>query len=62
MALPSRDQTFAFADCRELLEKLGREIDRYREVTGQDEELEPEALLNLVNQLKDSAFNASVTA
>jgi hypothetical protein len=61
MPLPGREQTFAFADCRELLEKLDREIDRYREVAGRDE-TEPEALLKLVNQLKDSAFNASVTA
>jgi hypothetical protein len=61
MALPSRDQTFAFADCRELLNKLEREIDRYREVVGRDEN-EPEALMKLVDQLKDSAFNAAVTA
>jgi hypothetical protein len=52
MPLPSREQTFAFADCRELLEKLQREIDRYREVAGRSRE----------DQLKDSAFNASVTA
>jgi hypothetical protein len=61
MPLPSRDQTFAFADCRELLEKLDREIDRYREVAGRHED-EPEILFNLVNQLKDSAFNAAVTS
>jgi hypothetical protein len=61
MALPSREQTFAFADCRELLEKLDREINRHQEVAGRDE-LEPGALVNLVDQLKDSAFNASVTA
>jgi hypothetical protein len=61
MPLPSREQTFAFADCRELLEKLDREIDRYREVAGRDED-KPNALLKLVEQLKDSAFNASVTA
>jgi hypothetical protein len=61
MPLPSRDQTFAFANCRELLEKLDREIDRYRDVAGRDE-AEPEALFNLVNRLKDSAFNAAVTA
>ncbi len=60
MPLPSRHQTF-FEDCRELLEKLNREIERYREVAGRDED-EPEALLKLVDQLKDSAFNASVTA
>jgi len=61
MPLPSREQTFAFADCRELLEKLDREIDRYREVAGRDG-LERDALVKLVDQLKDSAFNASVTA
>jgi hypothetical protein len=62
MALPGRDQTFAFTDCRELLEKLDREVDRYGEVAGRDELLDPEALLKLVHQLKDSAFNAAVTA
>jgi hypothetical protein len=62
MALPGREQTFAFANCRELLEKLDRELDRYREVVGRDELSEPDALLRLVDQLKDSAFNASVTA
>ena len=61
MPLPSRDQTFAFLNCRELLEKLDREIDRYCDVAGRNE-AEPEALFNLVNQLKDSAFNAAVTA
>jgi hypothetical protein len=62
MALPSRDQTFAYENCRDLLEKLDREIDRYCAVAGNDEILEPERLLELVDQLKDSAFNASVTA
>ena len=62
MALPSRDQTFAYENCRDLLEKLNREIDRYCAVAGNDEILEPERLLELVDQLKDSAFNASVTA
>jgi hypothetical protein len=61
MPLPSRDQTFAYEDCRELLKKLEREIDRYLEVVGRDEQ-EPEALLKLVDQLRDSAFNAAVTA
>ena len=61
MPLPSRDQTFAFEDCRELLDKFGREIDRYLEVVGRDEQ-EPEALLKLVDQLRDSAFNAALTA
>lgn len=62
MAIPGRKQTFGYTNCRDLVEKLDREIDRYREVAGNDEELEPEALLNLVHQLMDSAFNASVTA
>ncbi|MCP3460597.1 hypothetical protein [Bradyrhizobium sp. CCGUVB23] len=61
MALPSRAQTFAFENCRDLLDKLEREIDRYQKVDGRDED-EPEALLALVDQLKDSAFNAAVTA
>lgn len=53
---------FAYENCRDLVEKLDREIDRYREVAGNDQMLEPDALLKLVDQLKDSAFNASVTA
>ncbi|WP_244063291.1 hypothetical protein [Bradyrhizobium sp. Ce-3] len=61
MPLPSQEQTFGFANCHELLQKLDREIDRYRDVAGRDE-AEPEALVNLVDQLKDSAFNASITA
>jgi hypothetical protein len=48
------------SDCRELLDKLTREIDRYQAVVGRDEQ-EPEARLKLVHQLKDSAFNAAVT-
>jgi hypothetical protein len=62
MALPSRDQTFAFEHSRDLLDKLVREIGRYREVDGNDEVLEPAETLTLVDQLKDSAFNAAVTA
>jgi hypothetical protein len=62
MPLPSREQTFGFEDCRELLQKLDREIDRYREVVGRDAVDDGDALLKLVDQLKDSAFNASVTA
>jgi hypothetical protein len=62
MALPSRDQTFAYANCRDLLEKLDREIDRYCEVAGSDLDYPGEMLLRIVDQLKDSAFNASVTA
>jgi hypothetical protein len=61
MPLPSRDQAFALESCRDLLEKLDRELDRYRAVAGRDQN-EPQALFDLVNQLKDSAFNAAVTA
>jgi hypothetical protein len=61
MALPSRKQTFAYETCRDLVEKLDREIDRYHAVAGGDEG-EWGNLLNLVHQLTDSAFNASVTA
>ena len=62
MALPSRDQTFAYENCRDLLEKLDREIKRYRDVAGTELGEMGERLLRLVDQLKDSAFNASVTA
>jgi hypothetical protein len=62
MVLPGRAQTFAYENCREMLNKLEREIDRYREVAGVTEKLEGEMLLRHVDQLKDSAFNASVTA
>jgi hypothetical protein len=60
MALPGRAQTFAYENCRQILDKLKREIDRYREVAG--EKPQGEKLLRHVDQLKDSAFNASVTA
>ena len=36
MAIPSRKQTFGYTDCRDLVEKLDREIDRYRAVAGKD--------------------------
>jgi hypothetical protein len=62
MALPSRDQTFAYENCRDLVEKLDREIDRYCAVAGNDELLDAGKLVELVDQLKDSAFNAAVTA
>jgi hypothetical protein len=62
MALPGRDQTFAYENCREMLNKLKREIERYCAVAGVVELLEGETLLRHVDQLKDSAFNASVTA
>jgi hypothetical protein len=54
MPLPNRQQTF-FENCRDLLEKLDREIDRYRSVVGGDGHVH-------VEELKDIAFNASVTA
>ena len=60
MALPGRDQTFACENCREMLDKLKREIERYREVAG--EKPQGEMLLRHVDQLRDSTFNASVTA
>jgi hypothetical protein len=62
MALPSRNQTFAYENCRDLLEKLDREIDRYCEVAGSQFSEPGENLIRAVDQLKDSAFNASVTA
>jgi hypothetical protein len=54
MALPGREQTFAYEDCRDLRQKLDREIKRYRSMVGR-EDSDPE-------ELKDTAFNASVTA
>jgi len=54
MPLPNRPQTF-YESCRDLLEKLDREIDRYRSIAGRDDH-------NVVEELKDIAFNASVTA
>ena len=54
MPLPNRQQTF-YENCRDLLEKLDREIDRYRSIVGRDDH-------NVVEKLKDIAFNASVTA
>jgi hypothetical protein len=62
MALPSRDQTFAYENCRDLVEKLHREIGRYGEVNGSEIFEMGDDLLRVVDQLKDSAFNASVTA
>jgi hypothetical protein len=52
MALPGRAQTFAFENCRDMVEKLRREIDRYREAASN----------GWVLDMKDAAFNASVTA
>jgi hypothetical protein len=54
MPLPSRQQTFAYESCRDLLEKLRREIVRYRSIVRRDDAN--------VEELKDIAFNASVTA
>jgi hypothetical protein len=54
MPLPHRQQTF-YESCRDLLEKLDREIDRYRSIVGRDDH-------DVVEELKDIAFNASVTA
>jgi hypothetical protein len=51
MALPGRDKTFAFESCRDMLNKLEREIDRYTRVDGKD-----------VDAMKDLAFNIAVTA
>jgi hypothetical protein len=51
MPLPGRDQTFAFASCRDMLTKLEREIERYALVDGKD-----------VEAMKDLAFNIAVTA
>jgi hypothetical protein len=52
MALPSRDKTFAFENCRDVLDKLDREIDRYVIAYNADD----------IEAMKDVAFNASVTA
>jgi hypothetical protein len=54
MPLPHRQQTF-YESCRDLLEKLNRDIDRYCLLVGRDDH-------NVVEELKDIAFNASVTA
>jgi hypothetical protein len=50
MALPGRDKTFAFANCKDMLDKLKRKIDRYARVDGKD-----------VEAMKDLAFNIAVT-
>jgi hypothetical protein len=61
MAIPSRKQTYGYTDCRDLVEKLDREIDRYSAVAGKHA-ADEEEMVNIVFQLTDSAFNASVTA
>src|SRR5262249_27083451 len=50
MALPGRDKTFAFENCRCMLDKLKREIERHARVDGSD-----------VEAMKDLAFNIAVT-
>lgn len=45
MALPGRDQTFAYENCREMLNKLEREIERYCAVARVAEVPEGEMLL-----------------
>jgi hypothetical protein len=50
MALSGRDRTFAFQNCRDMMDKLKREIERYARVDGQD-----------VEAMKDLAFNIAVT-
>jgi hypothetical protein len=52
MALPGREKTFAYENCRDLLLKLKREIDRFG-VARADGSIE---------DMKDTAFNACVTA
>ena len=52
MALPGRDKTFAFENCRDVLAKLEREISRFRMASNHDQ----------IDDMKDIAFNASVTA
>jgi hypothetical protein len=50
MAFPGRPQTFALENCRDLLNKLQREIKRFRQAG------------NEIEDRKDFAFNAAVTA
>jgi Phage integrase family len=54
MPLPGRDHTFALEDCRALLSKLEREIERYKEIDTER--------VAAVADLTDLAFNISVTA
>lgn len=51
MALPSRDKTFAFADCRDVLDKLKREVGRYKAAYEAGD----------LESMKDVAFNISIT-
>ena len=61
MALPGRPQTTGYENCRDMLMKLEREIDRYLTV-ARSGECDPVKVLDVVDTLKDAAFNASVTA
>lgn len=54
MPIPGRDHTFALEDCRALLSKLEREIERYKEIDTER--------VAAVADLTDLAFNISVTA
>jgi hypothetical protein len=49
MALPGRDKTFALGSCRDMLEKLCREIERFKKAETPSDRI-------------DFAFNAVVTA
>jgi hypothetical protein len=52
MPLPGRDKTFALENCRDLLNKLEREIDRLSAARDRDD----------LTTMIDTAFNAAVTA
>jgi hypothetical protein len=54
MPLPGRDHTFALEDCRDLLWKLEREIDRYKKIDTEH--------VAAAADLTDLAFNIAVTA
>jgi hypothetical protein len=52
MPLPGRDKTFALENCRDLLNKLEREVDRLRAARAHND----------ITTMIDTAFNAAVTA
>jgi hypothetical protein len=54
MPLPGREQTFALENCRDLLSKLEREIERYRAIRTEK--------VAAAADLTDLAFNIAVTA
>jgi hypothetical protein len=60
MPLPGQPQTFAFPNCRGLLSKLEREIDRYSEARRAASALS--APVKEVDDMRDAAFNAAITA